>query len=65
MVSEVVVYRGDSKLTTTEVTKEEIGRGVTMIECPACEGTGVFWITEDHSQSCVECSTRGEVDVSI
>ena len=61
----VDVYRGGSLLTDTKITEEEFQRGYTTIDCPSCEGTGVFEITEKDSQDCVECSTKGELTVPL
>lgn len=65
MDMKIEVYRGDSLITESIVTKEHIRRGYTTIECPSCEGTGVFEITDEYSQKCVECSTKGEIVVSL
>lgn len=48
-----------------EVTEENIEMGVIHIECPECSGTGVFWITDEHSQPCNRCKTRGLISASL
>jgi DnaJ-class molecular chaperone len=65
MAMRINVYRGSNLLTKTTATAKEIQRGYTTIECPSCKGTGVFEITDTDSQDCVECSTKGELTVSI
>lgn len=59
------IYRPVMEDETIEVTPEDVARGYTHIECGACQGTGVFQITDDHEIDCVECSTRGTRAVSI
>jgi len=58
------IYR-NGRLATTEVTETDIKNRHTKIECPSCEGSGVFEITEDDSQDCVECSTAGKIKVPV
>jgi Zn ribbon nucleic-acid-binding protein len=58
------IYR-NGRLATTEVTEEDVKNRYTRIECPSCEGTGVFEISEEDSQDCVECSTAGEIKVPV
>lgn len=58
------VYR-NGRLATTEVNKEDVKNRSTRIECPSCEGTGIFWITDEESQDCVECCTRGDIVVPL
>ena len=58
------IYR-NGRLATTDVTEEDVKNGHTTIECPSCEGSGVFEIAEEDSQGCVECSTAGEIKVPV
>ena len=61
-MKEMVVYpRGEE----IEVSEEDVGRGFTHVECSACEGTGIFVITDSDHQECVSCKGTGEVVVSI
>lgn len=56
------VYPSGQDITVTE---QELAHGITHIECPACNGTGTFSITNQHSQDCVRCSTRGTIAVTL
>lgn len=57
-----IIYPRDEEI---EVSREEVRRGVTHVVCLACDGTGVFSITERESQECVSCKGTGEVNVSL
>lgn len=57
------IYPGGDRRVS--VSPADVARGFVEVECPACEGTGEFVITDDHSQPCVRCSSRGQVVVSI
>lgn len=59
---DVVVYPEEISLTVTE---RDIRRGYIEYECPECDGTGVFEITETESQPCNYCKTRGTITASI
>lgn len=58
------IYR-NGRIAITEVTEEDVKNRETTIECPSCEGTGIFDITEKDSQDCVECYTAGEIKVPV
>jgi len=61
---EAVVYPRGSAVVT-EVTRREARRGVTTVECPDCDGDGVFEVHDGHTQECVPCKGRGEVFISV
>jgi len=59
------VYTGAGTLGTVDVDAADVRRGVAYLECPACNGTGVFEITDSDAQDCNKCKTRGEIPVSL
>lgn len=62
-----VVYRPVMDDIELEVTEQDVARGFTEMECPACDGTGRFFAHPDPEKEppCVECSTRGTRIVSL
>lgn len=59
------VYVNGEPHERIQVSPEEIAVGWTTATCPACEGSGVFCEGDPWEGPCVECSTSGEVMVSI
>jgi hypothetical protein len=46
------------------VTEEEALEGVVFIECPECEGTGLFEMADGEFQPCNCCKTTGLMAIS-
>lgn len=47
-----------------ELREDDIERYIT-IECSDCNGTGIFYITNEDRQSCVECKGSGSVWITV
>lgn len=60
-----VIYRSELENLEFPVPMQEVRRGFTQIKCQACEGSGMFEITEKDSQKCVRCSGRGKIGVTL
>ena len=55
---------GFNNAVEIDVSKDDLERGFTKIDCPDCDGTGVFQLPEG-SCKCRNCKGTGERPVSL